>query len=501
MITTVQRSTAAGRGTGRRMRRAALAGVLAAVLGASVTGAALPAGAAETPVSQGRAALASSSERGDLSAAAAVDGRSDTRWSSRFEDPQWLQVDLGRPTAIRKIVLNWEHAHATAFRIQTSTGGGRWTTIHRETAGRGGVRTLDVSATGRYVRLHATARSSRYGVSLWEFQVFGKGTAAPTPGATPTATKPGTVPTRKPTSGPSATPTRTPGGPSATPTRKPTSGPSATPTRTPTSRPSTPTTPTTPATPIPEVPAETSAKKGVGVWQAPGVSAALAASGASWYYTWAPHHDGVTTPRSAEFVPMIWGAASVTDENLARAKAAGPYLLGFNEPDLAEQSNMSVEKALSLWPRLTATGQKVGSPAVAYGGATPGGWLDRFMTGASQKGHRVDFVTLHWYGGDFRTEAAVGQLRSYLQAVHERYRKPIWLTEFALIDFSGGVRFPTDAQQAAFVTASTGMLASLPYVQRYAWFGLPSSDTEPGSGLFRSNGAATAAGRAFQAAG
>ncbi|MEU4833188.1 hypothetical protein [Streptosporangium sp. NPDC023615] len=45
------------------------------------------------------------------------------------------------------------------------------------------------------------------------------------------------------------------------------------------------------------------------------------------------------------------------------------------------------------------------------------------------------------------------------------------------------------------------MLASLPYVQRYAWFGLPSSDTEPGSGLFRGDGAATAAGRAFQAAG
>jgi Glycosyl hydrolase catalytic core len=70
----------------------------------------------------------------------------------------------------------------------------------------------------------------------------------------------------------------------------------------------------------------------------------------------------------------------------------------------------------------------------------------------------------------------------------------------ALIDFSKGVRFPTDAQQAAFVTASTKMPASLPYVQRYAWFGLPASDTEPNSGLFHSNGVATPAGRAFQAA-
>lgn len=116
------------------------------------------------------------------------------------------------------------------------------------------------------------------------------------------------------------------------------------------------------------------------------------------------------------------------------------------------------------------------------------------------RGYRVDFIALHWYGGDFRTQAAVGQLKSYVQAVYKRYRKPIRLTEYALIDFSNGTRYATDAQQAAFVTASTRMPASLPYVRRYAWFGLPSSETEPGSGLFRGDGTATRAGRAFQAA-
>ena len=44
-------------------------------------------------------------------------------------------------------------------------------------------------------------------------------------------------------------------------------------------------------------------------------------------------------------------------------------LLGFNEPDLAEQANMTVEKALELWPRLEATGMRLGSPAVACGAA------------------------------------------------------------------------------------------------------------------------------------
>ncbi|MFK0281847.1 sigma-70 family RNA polymerase sigma factor [Streptomyces sp. NPDC090499] len=242
------------------------------------------------------------------------------------------------------------------------------------------------------------------------------------------------------------------------------------------------------------------AKKGVGVWTFNGVSQALAASGASWYYTWNTQHQGVTTPSAASFVPMIWGAASVTDTALAQARTEGPYLLGFNEPDMAQQSNMTVDQALGLWPKLMAAGKVLGSPAVAYGGDTAGGWLDRFMSGAKAKGYRVDFITLHWYGGDFRTPQAVQQLTSYLAAVYARYHKPIWLTEYALIDFSQGTRFPSAQQQADFVTASTKALDALPYVQRYAWFGLGADPAKPSSGLFTSGTAATAAGRAFQAA-
>ncbi|UJA14111.1 sigma-70 family RNA polymerase sigma factor [Streptomyces collinus] len=241
-------------------------------------------------------------------------------------------------------------------------------------------------------------------------------------------------------------------------------------------------------------------KKGVGVWTFNGVSQALAASGARWYYTWNTQHQGVTTAKSASFVPMIWGASSVTDAALAQARAAGPYLLAFNEPDFAQQSNMSVDQALRLWPKLMEAGKILGSPAVATGAGTPGGWLDRFMAGAAERGYRVDFITLHWYGGDFRTPHAVEQLKSYLTSVYARYHKPIWLTEYALIDFSQGTRFPSAAQQAAFVTASTKMLDRMPYVHRYAWFGLGADPSKPSSGLFTDGTTATAAGRAFQAA-
>jgi RNA polymerase sigma factor (sigma-70 family) len=250
--------------------------------------------------------------------------------------------------------------------------------------------------------------------------------------------------------------------------------------------------------PPPPAPPASSSRKGVGVWSFDGVNTALAESGASWYYTWSTTHSGISGPG---FVPMIWGSGSVTSAALAQARQAGPYLLGFNEPDMGGQSNMTVDQALSLWPKLESAGKVLGSPAVAYGGDTPGGWLDRFMTGAKQKGYRVDFIALHWYGGDFTTSDAVAQLRSYLEAVHNRYGKPIWLTEFALTDFSTGTaRYPSDAQQAAFLTAATKMLDGLPYVQRYAWFGLPAKDGAPSTGLFHSGPVATEEGRAFERA-
>lgn len=223
------------------------------------------------------------------------------------------------------------------------------------------------------------------------------------------------------------------------------------------------------------------ARKGVSVTPVDGASQALADVGAGWYYDWSTTPGAVTGPAGTEFVPMIWGAADVNATALAQAAQQGTELLGFNEPDLAGQAAMSPDQALDLWPQLEATGLRLGAPAVAYGGDTPGGWLDQFMSGAAARGYRVDFIPLHWYGGDF-SSAAADELRGYLQAVYDRYHKPIWLTEYALTDFSGTPRYPTAQQQTDFVTSSTAMLDSLPFVERYAWFTL-STATSP-TGLY-----------------
>ncbi|MET7422202.1 sigma-70 family RNA polymerase sigma factor [Dactylosporangium sp. NPDC005555] len=218
---------------------------------------------------------------------------------------------------------------------------------------------------------------------------------------------------------------------------------------------------------------------------------------AGWYYNWSPSPSfGATS--GVEFVPMVWGTANV-DADVAKAKANGKVLLGFNEPDLKEQSNMSPEQVLDLWPKLQASGLRLGSPSVAYGGDTAGGWLDRFMAGAKQRGYRVDFITLHWYGGDFGPDAP-NQLKRYLQNVYNRYKLPIWLTEYALMRFENGTVYPSVDQQVSFVKSSTAMLEGLSFVERYAWFILYSSKAGD-TGLYSNGTTPTGVGAAYRAAG
>jgi hypothetical protein len=130
-------------------------------------------GCPATNIAQGRTATASSVESASFPASSAVDGDSGTRWSSGFSDPQWLQVDLGSTRTICRVGLNWENAYATAFQIQVSSNATTWTTVYSTTTGTGGVQNLNVTGSGRYIRVYGTARTTQWGYSLWELQVNG----------------------------------------------------------------------------------------------------------------------------------------------------------------------------------------------------------------------------------------------------------------------------------------------------------------------------------------
>ncbi|MER7052481.1 discoidin domain-containing protein [Streptomyces sp. NPDC000351] len=166
-------------------RRALPLLALGALVASSLALAAPPAEAAETLLSQGRPATASSQEGDGYAPSAAVDGNlTGSRWASRWSDSQWLQVDLGQRSDLSRVVLTWEGAYGKSYQIQASDNGTDWRTLQTVTGGDGGTDEVAVSGSGRYVRMLGTERSGGYGYSLWEFQVYGTTDATlPTAGA------------------------------------------------------------------------------------------------------------------------------------------------------------------------------------------------------------------------------------------------------------------------------------------------------------------------------
>ncbi|MGI5177085.1 discoidin domain-containing protein [Dactylosporangium sp. CA-152071] len=124
-------------------------------------------------VALGKPTTASSNEGGAGCPACATDGNLNTRWSSAFSDPQWLQVDLGQTYNITNVTLNWEAAYGKAYRIQTSNDQLTWVDIAATTTGDGGTDVWNVNGSGRYVRMYGTQRGTAYGYSLWEMSVNG----------------------------------------------------------------------------------------------------------------------------------------------------------------------------------------------------------------------------------------------------------------------------------------------------------------------------------------
>jgi exo-beta-1,3-glucanase (GH17 family) len=102
----------------------------------------------------------------------AVDGDYGTRWASEWVDTAWVRVDLGSVQAFNHVQLAWEAAYAKGYQIQTSTDGTNWTTVYTTASGNGGFDDLNISGSGRYVRMNGTAKTTAYGYSLWEFGVY-----------------------------------------------------------------------------------------------------------------------------------------------------------------------------------------------------------------------------------------------------------------------------------------------------------------------------------------
>lgn len=131
----------------------------------------------ETNIALNRLAVASSEEDDDfglLPASYAFDGDPNTRWSSVWSDPQWIYVDLGSRYDLCKVVLKWETAMAKNYRIEISDDAQNWISIHHVNGNYSSNNTIEnLNGTGRYVRIYGTQRTTQWGYSLYEFEVYG----------------------------------------------------------------------------------------------------------------------------------------------------------------------------------------------------------------------------------------------------------------------------------------------------------------------------------------
>ena len=74
----------------------------------------------------GKPATASSIDNPDRTPDKAVDGDDNTRWSSAYQDEQWIQIDLGAGTSFDRVSMIWESGFAKTFTIQASDDGSTW---------------------------------------------------------------------------------------------------------------------------------------------------------------------------------------------------------------------------------------------------------------------------------------------------------------------------------------------------------------------------------------
>ena len=119
-------------------------------------------------------------------------------------------------------------------------------------------------------------------------------------------------------------------------------------------------------------------------------------SNLNWYYNWGTefHPECGPQPKPGSFIPMIWGYWGHINEI-----KADPYdtILGFNEPNHKDQSNLSPEEAAFGWIDLQETypDKILVSPCASAPNTTE--WFDEFFSICEELGCKIDYLASHSY--------------------------------------------------------------------------------------------------------
>ncbi|HEY9440982.1 MAG TPA: discoidin domain-containing protein, partial [Streptomyces sp.] len=72
-----------------------------------------------------------------------------------------------------QVVLHWQDAYASRYRVQVSADGRIWRTAATMEDGRGGVESVRMDAKEtRFIRVQGDARGTQFGYSLWSVEAY-----------------------------------------------------------------------------------------------------------------------------------------------------------------------------------------------------------------------------------------------------------------------------------------------------------------------------------------
>jgi len=180
-----------------------------------------------------------------------------------------------------------------------------------------------------------------------------------------------------------------------------------------------------------------------------------------WRYNWGA---GDESTLDVEYVLMKHNPRWPTWQQI-NSKQGVTHLLGFNEPMQEDQADMSMEQVLRLWPKMQASGLRLGSPCTTDGTVD---WLYTFLEETDKRGYRVDFVTVHYYKGGWSDEKFIRWMRE----IHERTGLPLWVTEF-----NNGARWvkghnPSLQENAEVLDGYCKIMDRCDFIERYAVFNM-----------------------------
>lgn len=214
------------------------------------------------------------------------------------------------------------------------------------------------------------------------------------------------------------------------------------------------------------------------------------AGNAAWAYNWASSPGG-TLPEGVKYVPMSW----VKNEDAKTwlglvdqaVKNGSDIVMGFNEPDHAEQAKMTASEACTAWESYynpIATSHPdvlILGPSVTNAGNDVNmglQWLQQFQDVCPQAVWHA--ANIHFYDIYQEGEGEAGTVGRFIAQVKKAAKqtgKKVWVTEFGLNTGSA-----TPEQAAKFLTAVMEFMEGSDLVSGYSYFMVGSGENQLLSG-------------------